>query len=90
MGWGGAGRGERTTHSVILTYSFVSRFWGLPTDAEKQRRLEDFLRKQFEARIRYQRAMMVAVGGEIATSKAFEKRVPDILRIEKYRITKLL
>ena len=64
----------------------IDRFWGLPTDAEKKRRLEEFLRRQFEARIRDKRAMMVAVGGEISVPKTFAKEVPDILGVEKFRI----
>ena len=64
----------------------IDRFWGLPTDSEKKRRLAEFLRKQFELRIRKQRAMMVAVGGKISVGKNFAREVPSILGVEKFRI----
>ncbi len=67
----------------------IDRFWGIPTEREKARRLEEFLRKQFEARVRDKRAMMVAVGGEISVSKNVALDVPEVLGLEKFRIKTL-
>jgi len=67
----------------------IDRFWGLPTAKEKARRLEEFLRRQLEKRIRDQRAMMVAVGGEISVSKAVAKGVGAILGLEDCHIRTL-
>ena len=61
----------------------VDRFWGIPTEAEKKRRLEEFHRRQFEKRVNAQRAMMVAVGGEISVSSEVALETPDILGIDK-------
>ena len=66
-----------------------SQHRGIPTAKEKERRLEEFLRRQFEARIRDKRAMMVAVGGEISVSKGIALDVPRILGLEKFRIKTL-
>lgn len=68
----------------------IDRFWGIPTAKEKERRLAEFLRRQFEARIRDKRAMMVAVGGEIKVSKGVAKSVPKQLDLPLYRIKTLM
>jgi len=68
----------------------IDRFWGIPTAKEKERRLAEFLRRQFEARIRDKRAMMVAVGGEIKVSKSVAHTVPEQLNLPLYRIKTLM
>ena len=67
----------------------IDRFWGIPTAKEKQRRLEEFLRRQFEIKIRDKRAMMVAVGGEISVSKKVALEVPEVLGMEIFNIATL-
>jgi len=67
----------------------IDLFWGIPTAKEKQRRLDEFLRRQFEKRIKDQRAMMVAVGGQISVSKTVAAEVPEILGLELFRVRTL-
>ena len=52
-------------------------------------RLAEFLRRQFEARIRDRRAMMIAVGGEISVDKNVAVKVPDLLGLPQFRIKTL-
>ena len=54
-----------------------------------RRRLAEFLRKKFEARIRDRRAMMVAVGGEISVDKGVAVKVPKLLNLPLFRIKTL-
>ena len=40
----------------------VDRFWGLPTEVEKNMRLEEIRRRIFETRVRRERKVMIATG----------------------------